>query len=402
MNIKHLTFERIVEVSENPEIIRSEEKLHIENCPVCSKRLVAAGMIAPALKKTPEVDPLVDMSAVEMMADNVFDIVSSQENRKGGFSKRAVLALSGVAALIIAVLSVVMSISENDDKKVEDTYAQKEVIQEKSGTDNSEVENVSEFQSSVIDIEKGSAIKRGKYEIAAKVPSRIVHEHENYYSVRKGVVEFKVQSGTDFMVNLNNVALVRVLGTVFTVSVEKTGCSVSVSEGLVEIIDLERGLSRSVAKGGSDTVSKVKRQPVPETVTELSDTIVAEVKKDVSEKISLTDIFSGSHNDEMTRVLINDLETALKFSDSPEIQLNELFGLYRHTGRWGSIIHQWNAKSDRVDTKNNPFLREMNFAACEASIKLYLYDNKVCKRYRQRFPEGPDPDGMEDHLKMAW
>ncbi|HQJ59942.1 MAG TPA: hypothetical protein PKV35_03035, partial [bacterium] len=150
------------------------------------------------------------------------------------------------------------------------------------------------------------------------------------------------------------------------------------------------------------TVSKVKRQPVPETVTELSDTIVAEVKKDGSGKISLTDIFSGSHNDEMTRVLINDLETALKFSDSPEIQLNELFGLYRHTGRWGSIIHQWNAKSDRVDTKNNPFLREMNFAACEASIKLYLYDNKVCKRYRQRFPEGPDPDGMEDHLKMVW
>ncbi|HSW60394.1 MAG TPA: FecR domain-containing protein, partial [bacterium] len=351
-----------------------------------------------------EVDHLVDMSAVEMVADSVFDIVSSQENKRGGFSKRAVLALSGVAALIIAVLSVVMSIPESDDnKKVEDTYAQKEVIQENSGTDNSEAETVQEFQSSVIDIAKGSTIKSERYGITAKEPSRIVHEHENYYSVKKGVVEFKVQSGSDFMVNLNNVALVRVLGTVFTVSVDKTGCSVSVSEGLVEVIDLERGLSRSVAEGGSNTVQKLKRQVTAQgSVTEMPDNKIAEVKKDESGKISLTDIIDQSKDGEMINVLIKDLETALKFSPSPETQLNELFGLYRKIGRWGSIIHQWNSRSDRVDTKNNPFLKEMHFSACEASIKLYLYDNKVCKRYRQRFPEGPDPEGLEDHLKMAW
>ncbi|MGI6395426.1 MAG: FecR domain-containing protein [bacterium] len=402
MNTKHLTHERIVEISENREIATSLETLHLQSCLKCAKRLEIAGAIESALKKSGEVEPFLESSHIEEIAAGAFDSFLYL-NEKNSYIKRIVIGFSAVAATILVVaLPLIMGEKPVKEQGVE--FAEKESetkLTEKEKL--SEIKVETEFKRVAFDIAKNSVIKGEKYNIVAKEPSTMVHEHENYYSVKKGVVEFKVQSGNEFMVNLGNVALVRVLGTVFTVSVNKKKCSVQVTEGLVEVIDLGRGLSHSVGKGERNIIEKTKseRVKVAEERTEEREEKEKERVKP-QEKISLKELFSDKESADMIYALIGDLETSLKFSDKPEIQLMELFPLYRKTGKWGSIIYQWNIKSDKIDTTSNKFLKEMHFAACEASIKLYLYDNGVCKRYKKRFPEGPDPVGMDDHLKMAW
>lgn len=403
MNNKHLLYERIVEISDNIEVMTQDEKLHLEKCKMCSKRLEAASIMGEAIRKSADVDQLIDLNHVDDLADSVFDMFSKERNNTGSFHRKLIPAIIAAAAVLIAVFS--FSVIPEDPQK-NDRTAMDEKKEERKN-DPVEKEQKEEFVSSVLEIAQGSVIKGEKYNIVAKKESLLVHENDNYFSVKKGVVEFKVQTGTDFMVNISNIALVRVLGTVFTVKVEKNVISVGVTEGLVEVIDLERGVSRSVAAGKTEMITKMKRN-LAKKGGNVQETDIASVDKPVispensvfgiKPKFALPD----SDDPEMVRALINDLETTLKFSDNPVVQLHELFELYRKTGRWGSIISSWNKRSEQINSQGNPFLREMHFGACEASINLYLYDNKVCRKYRELYPEGPDPDRMEDHLKMAW
>lgn len=413
--MKHLSFEKIIEVSENTEKFTQEEMLHIESCTICKRRLEAALMMGPALKKTFEIDHLIDLSSAEKLADNAFNMVMSEKNSHKRSKTVFFSVASGIAAAVIAILafSVIKKDNAVPDNRP-DELSEKAIVAEVIEPENTDVSIDDELQGAEIDIATGVMIKRKRSDIKAIKDSRIVCDNENYYTVKKGVVEFKVESGSDFIVNLNNIALVRVLGTVFTVSVQKNKCSVAVTEGLVEIIDLERGAIKSVAKGEKGSVLAVRKKVAenkhssekleeispPDNSLSAAVSEVPEIKSRKPERKSNS--ASAIEDPDMIHAMIKDLETTLDFSHTPAAQLHELFGLYRKTGRWGTIIGFWKTKSEVINSQNNPFLREMHFTACEASINLYLYDNKVCKRYRALYPEGPDPQRMEDHLKMAW
>ena len=410
MRSNHLSLEKIIEASENIGVLTQEEQVHIQECKLCSGRLLAADMMGTALKKGAQTDHIIDFNAVDSISDKVFDMIPVDNKKKQrNFSMNFLKAVSGIAAVFLIVFSVFSILK----KEKTETAAVEENVSEKDSDTNDisvpEPVESAEFKSTAIEMAQGSVITGEKYSITAKIKATIVHEHENYYSVKKGTVEFKVESGHDFMVNLNNIALVRVLGTIFTVKVENGKSSVSVTEGMVEIIDLERGVSKTLAAGESSLVNRMIRKT--QNITQV-DEVVAEIVPEIApETISEPDepqkkrpvkVYTGKEDKEMVFAMINDLETALKFSNSPLTELRELFGLYRKTGNWGPIMKFWRLKSETVDTKNNPHLKEMHFTACEASIKLNLYDNKVCKRYHARYPDGPDPEGMQDHLKMAW
>lgn len=400
---KHLDIQRIVEISSGSPVT-DVEKIHIDACPVCKNRIESASCIEKGLKDTANIEPMMDLDRIESLADAVFDKCS--EKGPSGMKKWTLSAGAIAASILLAVYffndfskSGAIETAANEESGVEHV-AEEEAVQ--SAED--------EAPKGVFKIAEGSLIAKENYELTAVTDSLIVHEYENYFSVMKGTVEFKVRTGTEFMVNLNNSALIRVLGTVFKVTVDKKSSSVEVSEGLVEVIDLRKGTSSTVAKGNSAQIRNIARterrtvDPAPENVVQQPEMIdEIEENEAVAEKRSAASFnFNVNSDKDLIKAEISDLENALQYSDAPVVQLHRLFELYRKTGHWGSIIHFWRTESSEIDSRGNPFLKDMHFAACEASIKMFLYDNEVCRKYRAAYPEGPDPDGMEDHLKMAW
>ena len=235
-----------------------------------------------------------------------------------------------------------------------------------------------------------------------------------------------IRDSGDFVVNLNDIGLVRVLGTSFTVNVRRNDVSVNVIEGLVEMIDIQKGDSIQLAKGQKHTVVKflpVKRNPV-KVEDEQASGVVESLDANLSVEMENLFQYEGrvDHNlikrrtdpsatdrkykfrkdANLMEAEIRDLEFLLRFSNAPVAQLQQLFILLSERGHYGSVIHYWRVYSEQINNDANPFLNEMHGYACEASIKLYLYDNGICRRYRDIYPDGPDPDGMEEHLNMAW
>lgn len=405
MKEKHLTFERIVEFLNGVSDLTEVEQIHLENCQLCKNRIESAGYLDKGVKESLKAEPIMDLDHIESLADAVFD--KCYEKDHTGFRKWIVFAGSGaIAASILIAVYFFNDFNKNNTFETaskEDTASQQT---EEKATESGE----NEIPKGVSKITKGSLIAEENYELTAVTDSMIVHEYENYFSVMKGTVEFRVRTGTEFMVNLNNSALIRVLGTVFKVTVDKKGSSVEVSEGLVEVIDLRKGTSSTVSKGDSAHIRNLAKaekrivDAISEKIVRQTE-IIEEIKEDTAiiEKRSDTSFnFNVNGDTDLIKAEISDLETALQYSGSPVVQLHRLFELYRITGHWGSIIHFWRTEATEIDSRGNPFLKDMHFAACEASIKMFLYDNEVCRKYRASYPDGPDPDGMEDHLRMAW
>ncbi|HPS28633.1 MAG TPA: hypothetical protein PLZ43_00110 [bacterium] len=407
MNKTHISFERIVEISSGISNVTDVERIHIDDCPICKNRIESSGYLEEGIKESVKAEPIMDLGQIESIADAVFDRYYDRSSVPARFK----YYFAGAAAVAASIfLFIFISGKAQKNNQIEFFTSDKE----SSGKVEESVEvseNVDEndIPEGVFKIDKGTVISKGRYTLTAYTDAMIVHEYENYFSVKKGKVGFSVKSGTDFMVNLNNSVLVRVLGTVFTVSVEKSINSVEVTEGLVEVIDLEKGVSSTVSKGGRETIRRVAKtasQPVnvlSEPVAQQPEMIEKPVEHvPVVKKNNDIVLFNLNGDIDLMKAEISDLETALEYSGSPVVQLHRLFELYRINGHWGSIIHFWRTESSEINSRGNPFLKEMHFAACEASIRMFLYDNEVCRSYRSQYPDGPDPDGMEDHLKMAW
>jgi len=110
--------------------------------------------------------------------------------------------------------------------------------------------------------------------------------------------------------------------------------------------------------------------------------------------------FKFSNDPEMIQAEIRDLEFSLKFSDAPIKELQQLFTLYTKTKRFGSILNYWRSKSSVIRSKGNPFLKEMHFQACKATIELNVY-NQICAQFKESYPDGPFPSRMDYQLNMT-
>lgn len=402
MKNRHISFEKIILISNNISVADDVERIHLENCKICQNRLSVAKMLDEGIKESVKTEPLIDLNLVDVVADEIFDKCSGKRNQLK--FRKTLLFVSSVAAGIVVFMFVsgwngsIQKKESNVDLFVENNVPESIVPKQ----DEPVPDPV--FPEGVFKMNKGSEIGGAKYSISAKTDILIVHENDNYFSIKKGTASISVKSGNEFMVNLNNSVLVRVLGTVFTVSVLKNQFSVEVSEGLVEIIDLEKGVSSTVSKGQKEIISKIPKPYKTDVFQEESAVLEKEEFSavDIPVKKQSVNPFNLSNDPALFADEIKDLENVLKYSGAPVVQLHRLFELYRRTGQWGSVLHFWKNQSSQISSRGNPFLKEMHFAACEASINIYLYDNGVCRKYRKLYPEGPDPEGMDDHLKMAW
>ena len=401
----HLTFERVIEATTGEKPLNSLEKDHVDSCSLCQGRIKAAESTDEALSNSKKAVSFIDSNKIMDIADKVFD----QETSKQSLSIYKILAVAASFVLILAVFAFSGGFfSSETEKPVKKTAEMEKKEKKQKKQKESVLKKADRLPIGVMKIAEGSVFQGERCELRALAESKITVESENYFIVEKGRVEFSVTKGENFMVKLNGSALVRVLGTVFTVEVKGKVSSVEVSEGLVEMIDLDRGTSQHLSKGESGTVkslvrkkirtASVKVRPVKNIVVKK----IAEVKAPLEkvEKKKKPAKFKFSNDPEMLQAEIADLETSLKFSDTPLVELHQLFKLYTKSSRFGSILNYWRSKGSIIRSKNNLNLKEMHYSACKASIELNVY-NKICGEFKESYPDGPFPSGMEYHLKMT-
>ena len=399
MKNEHLSFERVVEATTGEKPLNSAEKDHVKNCSLCQGRLQAAELTDQAIADSKKVLPLIDSDKIQQMADKVFEKETSQSSMSPIMK---ILAVAASFALLLFIATYAGGFFSTEvEAPLQKTAKVKENKVEKEKIEKIEAEKL---PIGVMKIAAGSVFKGERCELKALADSKVVVESSTYFIVEKGRVEFSVTKGEDFMVKLNDSGLVRVLGTVFTVEVSEKESSVNVSEGLVELIDLRRGTSKHLAQGESGVVRSLIKQIVkkPKPVKKVEVRKIAEVEKPVEEVKTKKkpNKFKFSNDPEMIQAEIGDLETSLEFSDTPLKELRQLFKLYTKSSRYGSTLNYWRSKGSVIRSKSNPDLKEMHFHACKASIELNVY-NKVCAEFKESYPDGPFPSGMDYHLKMT-
>jgi hypothetical protein len=421
--MKHLSYRRIIDISQKPDVATETEKLHIDQCPFCANRLLSLNNIDKRIKETSKLEPIINNEDISHLADKIFDKYY-HKHRKKSFDLRY-LGASVLSAffVVVIVLFVTRFFEQKTVEQLEDnaiSSAQKEEY--------NEIESSETDKNRMVYLEADEKFYGQRYEVKTLLKSKIVEENSNFVTVKKGELTFSVEGGGDFIVNLNNIAFVRVIGTVFTVKVDPAGVSVNVSKGMVEMINLENGISTYISENEmkkivqNSTMPKVKYRNKPQIATDYQEKN-EEIQRNTALSSEMEKLFQYRGREDsnfdkpqtapqrryrfksdpsMMEAEIRDLEFLLRFSNAPVAQLQQLFVLLSKRGHYGSIIHYWRVYSEQIQGDANPFLHEMHRYACEASVKLFLYDNGICRKYRSLYPEGPDPEGLNDHLNMAW
>lgn len=344
------------------------------------------------------------------IADSVFDRMNPE------IRMVPVFKIIGAAAVVLIALAVGFSAIFKDNAPLPGTeaeFAAAEIPLEVPEVPEipAEDENINK----IISLQNGQSFEDTDFRIRSTGNSELFQASRTRFSLKNGEVSVDVRSGTDFVIEVENLALVRVLGTSFSLKTDGSqSLFVKVSEGLVEVVKRSDGSVRALSKGeelalgAASPKVPAKRQPKVRIEPEPVVAEAAKVEENVAsvtpaevKKPSKYDSIAQLDGEEMMRVTIRDLEQRLIASKNRTDDLNQLFELYSKRGDWGSIMNQWRRYYSEITSKNNSHRRQMHYFACEASIKLFLYGNGVCRKYKSFYPDAAEPDGLKDHLRYA-
>ncbi len=344
------------------------------------------------------------------IADSLFDRMNPEIRTLPLFK------IIGAAAVVLIALTIGFSVVFKDTDHIPETEIM--LADASSGSVDAEepaISDENENINKIISLLDGQSFEDPDFRIKSTGGSELFQASRTRFSLKKGEVSIDVRSGTDFMVEVGDLALVRVLGTSFSLKTDgSNSLYVKVFEGLVEVVKRGDGSVRALSKGeelalgAASPKVPAKRQPKVRIEPEPVVAEAAKVEENVAsvtpaevKKPSKYDNIAQLDGEEMMRVTIRDLEQRLLASKSRTDDLSQLFELYSKRGDWGSIMNQWRRYYSEITSKNNSHRQQMHFYACEASIKLFLYGNGVCKKFRSFYPDAAGPEGLKDHLKYA-
>lgn len=350
-------------------------------------------------------------SRVMDIADSVFD----RMDRKRSVSL-FLYRFAGAAAVVLIAMAIGFSAFFKDHDPAQDAekslaVADEEVVDREEGETPVEDEKINK----IISLQNGESLAESDFRIKSDGVSELLQVAATHFFLKKGGVSVDVRSGTDFVIEVEDLAIVRVLGTSFSLKTDGSrSLFVKVSEGLVEVVQRGDGSVSALSKGeelalgGYSPKIPAKRQPkvrvepkpVVAEASKVEENVAAVTPAEIK-KPSKYDSIAQLDSEEMMRVTIRDLEQRLLASKSRTDDLSQLFELYSKRGDWGSIMNQWRRYYSEITSKNNSHRQQMHYFACEASIKLFLYGNGVCRKFRSFYPDAAGPEGLEDHLKYA-
>lgn len=373
MNAKHLSNAELVAICRQEVELTPETLEHLAVCDECAARLEAQLRNEPMLPASHDHD-----AAIDRIARVSFDHLAGP--KPGLFAALFTfprIALGGAAALLVVIAAYFgMGAPANDEGT-------------KFAGNDPAPKTAPALDATLRAFADGAAISHGRAALTVKGNATLAADGAETLRLAKGTVEISVAKGNDFIIHTADRYLVRVLGTRFTLDTDGVKLTVTVTEGLVEVIDgrtndsvaLSGGMAHTFTGEVKEVATVTAKQPrVAKAATEAAP--AAEEPPASFLKLGREAIKNGADRDAMTW-----FEKELTEGSEKDKALFEIVRLHEKEGRFGDILGAIKAHGDIVDG-DSVFREELLIKACKAEVKVGAGTLPSCRKYLRAFPEG--------------
>ncbi len=380
MNEKHLSIAELTALTERGAELTAEMAEHLDRCAACADLLERHLATEPLLTR-----PAADDAAIDLIAARSFGHL--EEEKPGFFAALFTLpriALGAAAALLLVVAAYF-------------GFATSTTTDESKFAGNDPAPRTAPLlDATPRAFADGVAISHGRAALTVKGRATLSADGAEELRLAKGSVEVAIEKGNDFRIHTADRYLVRVLGTRFTLHTDGVKLTVTVTEGLVEVIDGRSNDSVALSGGMSRTFAdEVKTVVLPKERRTVKAMAQAPV---VEEPASFLLLGRGA-------LKANDAATAMgwfekELADGPEKDkaLFEIVRLHERDGRFGDILAALKTHGDIVDG-GSVFREELLIKGCKAEVKQSVGTLPSCRKYLQVFPDGYKKDEIRDLLE---
>ncbi len=384
MNEKHLSREQVAALIERAEPLPEEAAAHLAGCPRCLALLetqAAADAILPT-------HTYADDATIDRIAERSFVHLTSEER----FSlhrflsvPRIALAATAAALLVLAAYIGLGTLETDEGVRIaDDTPVAHDAAPTLAGTPK-------EFGN-------GSVVEHGRARITVHRDATLSADGPDRITLARGTIELSVEKGDDFRIAVAERYLVRVLGTRFTLESDGPKLRVTVTEGLVEVID--NGANRSMAlSGGMAHLFGAEVRPT---------TGVAAIEKAAAQPSTPAPAAEAEPS------FLQHGRAALKNGDDEEAMrwfrkelsegtekdkaLFEIVRIYEKGERFADILATMKEHRAIVDG-DSAYREELLIKACKAEVKEHVGTLPACRKYLLLFPDGYKKDEIRDILE---
>ncbi len=381
MNEKHLSIAELTALTERGAELTAEMAEHLDRCAECADLLERHLGSEPLLTR-----PAADDAAIDLIAARSFGYL--EEEKPGFFAALFTLprvALGAAAALLVVVAAYfgLATSTTTDESKF-------------AGNDPAP-QTAPALDATPRAFADGAAISHGRAALTVKGNATLAADGAETLRLAKGTVEVSIEKGNDFIIHTADRYMVRVLGTRFTLDTDGVKLTVTVTEGLVEVIDdrsndsvaLSGGMSRTFADEAKTVVSIPKEHRA----------IKATLQEPVTvEPASYLLLGRGAlkANDDATAM--GWFEKELAEGPEKDKALFEIVRLHEKDGRFGDILAALKTHGNIVDG-GSVFREELLIKGCKAEVKQSVGTLPSCRKYLQVFPDGYKKNEIRDLLE---
>ncbi len=375
----HLTDEELFALAEFRYELLESERDEFRNCSECMRRLADTHVLVSGMRESLSKGvPLPDEQRLSNMISNSFAELSSVS----AFLGKTVKILSAVAAVLILVVvggyAVNTLTTDHSSRQSLDTVTSvAEPVPEKLRL----------FHSGVL-------LHDGRTNFTTLRACRLKKIDRNRYQLAEGSVQVAVKKGGDVEIQVKDKFLVRVLGTVFTVDVHEHAVDVTVSEGLVEVVDLHGGGVEQVSAGHACHMEYHSEHHLNPAVSAAVAKVLPRVRAAHSvkipsrqQKVSSLDAGRAALQEGRVKEALLDFEKELKSGSDRDKALFEIIRIYEHKKGYVKVLDYLHRYSSIAESQTT-YREEFFIKGCNAQIGAQDTSLSYCKRYLSLFPNG--------------
>lgn len=381
MNEKHLSIAELTALTERGAELTAEMAEHLDRCAECAD-LLERHLGSESLLTRPAADD----AAIDRIAARSFGYLA--EEKSGFFAALFTLprvALGAAAALLLVVAAYfgLGTATTNDEAKF--------------AGNNPAPKTAPALDATPRTFAAGTALAHGRAALTVKGTATLSADGAETLRLAKGTVEVSIEKGNDFIIHAADRYLVRVLGTRFTLDTDGVKLTVTVTEGLVEVIDgrsndsvaLSGGMSRTFADAAEAVAATPKEHHAIKTAT----------PEPVIEKpASFLQLGRGALKANDDAAAMGWFEKELTEGTEKDKALFEIVRLYEKENRFRDILKTLRTHDDIVDG-DTVFREELLIKGCKAEVKTAVGTLPSCRKYLQVFPGGYKKDEIRDLLE---
>ncbi len=382
MKEKHLTREQLAALIERNEPLTEEAAAHLEGCPRCLALLetrAVAGMILPTRTYA-------DDATIDRIAKRSFVHLAPDKR----FSLRSLLSVPRIAlaAAATAILLFTIYLGFGTTETVEE-----HLVAENASTPAPAptlVGTPKEFDS-------GTVVLHGRARITVLRDATMSAEGQDHIALAQGTVEVSVEKGDDFRITVAKRYIVRVLGTRFTLESEGPKLKVTVTEGLVEVVD--NGANRSaVLSGGMAHLFGDELRPTGAPAFEKTGHRPSAPAPAAEAELSFLQqgraALKSGDDEEAMRWFQKELEEG----DEKDKALFEIVRILEKESHFDDILALMRKYRDIVNG-DSAYREELLIKACKAEVKEQVGTLPACRKYLHLFPDGYKRNEIRDILE---